>query len=539
MELRELTVGGLLAQTSARFPARTAMTAGGAAWTYEQLERDTDGLAAGLLSAGVGRGTHLGIWAEDRPETILALLAALKIGAVAVMLGACRTASELQNRVSESDVTHLLYGSGIGDTRFPELLTEAAAPRLRWSAALTCEARPGDGNFRQLREAGRQLSPLQLRRAKAAVRPGDTDMILFTSGSTDTPRGVVTTHFARANLAVSQAELLRAIPDDRFLSALPTFHCFSLTATVLAAFAAGACLCLPEDRHTKTLLDTIQSQRCTVFTAVPTLFSAILARPDLDAWDLSSLRTGLIGGSIYPPELFEQIARRLRFTLLPSLGQTEATAGITGGSLDDPLHLRARSVGRLFPHIEGRILDDAGRLREEAGVHGELCIRGYSVMRGYYHRPELTDLAIDRDGWLHTGDLGYLEEDGSLVLIGRKKELIIRGGENIAPGEVERVIAADPRVLAVKVIGVPDPHYGEELCACMISREPPPPEELRTEVGHVLAPFKVPRYLLYLDDFPVTGGGKTDVPTLKQLAISRLGLSRQGNIAAARSGGNK
>ena len=383
---------------------------------------------------------------------------------------------------------------------------------------------PNSSNFEALLTDAALVSDEELERMKAMVRAKDPDMMLFTSGSSGRPKGVVQTHFARVNNARFQAQALSADHNDRFCCALPLFHCFSLSAVVLPALAVGACVCFPENHHTISVLHTIERYRCTVLMGVPTMFSAILARPDLDGYDLRSLRIGLIAGSSYPPTLFEKIVQRLKFALLPALGMTEATAGITCGAQSDSMYVRTHSVGKFLPYVEGKICDIATGEALPEGRKGELCIRGYCVMDGYYHNTELTRQVIDLEGWFHTGDLGYMDSEENLYIIGRLKDLIIRGGENISPLEVESAIATDPRIECVKVVGVPDPHYIEEICACVISKSPITTEEIRRLVQRQLARYKIPRYILFFSELPRTPSGKLDGRKIRTLALKSIAL---------------
>lgn len=275
------------------------------------------------------------------------------------------------------------------------------------------------------------------------------------------------------------------------------------------------------------ILKAVSEGRCTILSSVPTLFHAILCRPDFGEWDLSSLRTGFIGGSFYPTELFRQINDGFGFTLLSSLGQTEATAGLTTAYLDDSLEVRATTVGHFMDHVEGKIVHIETGKNQPTGEIGEICVRGYLVMEGYFGQPEETVKAIDADGWLHTGDMGWLDRDGNLHLTGRLKELIIRGGENISPAEIETVLENCPEIAECKAIGVPDRHYGEEVCLCMVPREGAVVDtaEIRALLIQKLAEYKVPKYIVPLDELPKTVTGKVRPTELAQLIQKRLKLS--------------
>ena len=340
------------------------------------------------------------------------------------------------------------------------------------------------------------------------ILPGDPDAILFTSGTLAVPKPVMSTHYARVNIALEQAEALALTEEDRVLSVLPMFHCFGLTATVLPAMMRGACLYFPADNHSYTLLDMIETYRCTVFTAVPALYLAVMNRQIHEPRDISSLRAGYVGGSTYSESFLVEAERCLGMIILPSLGQTEATAGITTASLDDPFSVRARTIGHLFPHLESRIVD------------GELHIRGYSVMQGYYGMPQETAEVIDPDGWLHTGDL-VRREGRNLIYEGRKRELIIRGGENISPLELETILLGDSRIRECKVIGLPDEHYGETVCACIVPTGNLTEEDVREVLSGRIAGYKMPQKIQLFPELPKLSTGKPDLRKLREIISSQ------------------
>lgn len=524
MELLEMTLGELLGRSVRAHPDATALWSTQRSWSYAQLDRESDLLSKGFLHSGLGKGSHVAVYAGNSCELVCALFALVKVGAIPVLVGGSDSGSEIARIIQGAHCEYLLFGGDIRGLDTRSVVDAAPLPDLRGRFCLDTDPTLDCPDLPTLLSLAPLVPDETLERAKAAVSARDKDMMLFTSGSTGRPKGVLLTHFARVNNALAQAAAMGARADDRFCCATPLFHCFSLSAVLLPALAVGACVCFPPDHHMASILRTIESCRCTAFMGVPTIFSALLARDDLDRYDLSSLRFGMIAGSSYPPSLFLEAARRLDFCLLPGLGMTEATAGVSCGSPQDPPEVLSRSVGKLFPHVEGRICDRTGRILPQ-GQEGELCLRGWCVMEGYYDLPQQTREVFDAEGWFHTGDLGFFDELGNLYVTGRCKELIIRGGENISPPEVEKVIAADPRVSAVKVVGVPDSHYIEEICACVIPRGALTPEEVRALAGRELAGFKVPRYVLFFEAFPKTSSGKWDAPRLRALAMERLGLS--------------
>lgn len=521
--LREdLTVGRMLSETVERWGKCPAVEYLGQRWSYFELDEITDRLAAAMLTRELKRGSKVGIWANDRPNTLFCLLALLKIGAVPVMLNTSWTPGEVEQALEKTEAEYLFCDEGYRGRDFVEISRELKTKCLkeRWFLGGTAK------ELLKLAETWIQEAAAAhvLQRAKEQVQPRDVDMILFTSGSTGSPKGVITTHFSRCNNGIAQARMLGATQEDVYLVAIPMFHCFSMCGNLMAALAVGACICFPRSRKTTHLLEAAEGAGATVLTAVPTLFSALLANERRKEFDLSALKKGLIGGAGCAPAFLERVCREFGMELIPSLGQTEATAGITAGSFEEPVAQRALHAGYLIPHLEGRIVDlNTGKPLPE-GQAGEFCIRGYSVMQGYYGEPQLTAEAIDGEGFLHTGDMGYLDREGRLFLTGRRKELIIRGGENVAPGEIEGVLLMDPRIRQVKVLGVPDDHYGEEICACVVPEggQALTAEEVRGLIAGKLAYYKVPRYVVFLDELPLLGNGKTDTKKLRESITSLL-----------------
>lgn len=497
------TIGQVLGETAQRFPGRPALIGEGFRCSYRELDEYSECAADRLQTLGVGRGTHVGVWANDQPAAFLCFCAVWKLGAVLLPLCTGYGREEMLHCVQAADIDII-----VADKGYLERLQSFALPvKLLPMRTLTENLSQPTGPVR-----------------RPEVRCDDMDTILFTSGSTGRAKPVCTTHLARVNTMFAQAAALEADETDVFCVALPMYHCFSLTATALAGMAVGACLCFPPDRRGRSILRTIEKERCTVLTAVPTLFSVLLKRYREEPCDVSSLRTGMIGGSTYSPQMYQELCETFDFTLLPSLGQTEASAGITSCAIGDPPELRLTTVGRFFPTVEGCVRSIRTGEVLPPGEEGEICVRGVSVMLGYYHMPEATKQAIDEGGWLHTGDLGKLDAHGYLTYTGRKKELIIRGGENIAPGEIENILCEDPRVDVVKVIGVPDRHYTEEVCACIVKREDITESEVQELVRRRAAAFKVPRYVLFMDAMPLLPNGKIDGKALQKAARECLSL---------------
>lgn len=525
MALLTRTIGQIFRDTAAKYPDRDAVVFHGKHCTYRELEHRTNRLAKGMAAEGVRRGSHVAVWVNNRPAALECFLAVWKLGAVLIPICTGCNARELDGYLRVSDAEYLIFDTGFKTTSFAPLAgAQTVVPQNRVYALEDDSS--GFCTLEQVRILGDAIPDSQLDAWMAQVTPEDWDCFLFTSGSSGHAHAVITTHFSRVNNAWEQACAIDATCEDRYLAVLPMYHCFSLSGTILSAIITGGCICFPEDRHIASILTTISQERCTVFSAVPTLFLAILARKDLHEFDISSLRTGMIGGSTYPSEVFARICRELDMTLIPSLGQTEATAGFTSGSAADSLELRKTTVGPFFPGLEGRIVDPITGLECPADVVGEICVRGYNVMQGYYNQGEITRDPIDGDGWLHTGDLGRLDGAGYLHYAGRIREMINRGGERISTAELENVISQFPGVFQSKVFAVPDSHYIEEICACVV----PQPgaavdaEQLREYCKGQLAYYKVPRYFLMLEQMPLLSTGKPDGVALRRMALKTLNL---------------
>ena len=389
LPLENLTVSQLLRRAALRFSNRPALEYQGRVWTYRELDKAVDRTARRLLSWGVRHGDRVGLWCETEPNTILLLYALPRIGAVAACLNTSLQQSELAELLRRTQVSRLIVTDGYRGMSFPELCQGLSNEVPTLESVLYAGLSGESGGWESL-ENLEEASDEALGEAEGETTPRNIGYILYTSGTTSVPKAVMSTQYSRVNSGIQQAHDLGATERDRFCVSVPIFHCFCLSANVMAACAVGACLYLPQGRRTGMILKAVSEGRCTVLSSVPTLFHAILCRPDFKEWDLSSLRTGFIGGSLYPTELFRQINDGFGFTLLSSLGQTEATAGLTAAYLDDPLEVRAATVGHFMDHVEGKIVHiDTGE-ELPAGEAGEICVRGYLVMAGYFGQPTET-----------------------------------------------------------------------------------------------------------------------------------------------------
>lgn len=524
--LVNMTVGALLHQTAERQPEAVAIIWHDKRINYLELDRRVDLWAINLIHLGVEKGDHIGIWGEIDPEAIALFFAVQRIGAVAVMVNTLLEKDDASNAIRLADVKILFTGLSYTKGRdfHAEALCLHGLPKLKTILPFDNEKQDSDVQDGTILSKEVQI----VREWEKIVEPDDTAVIIFTSGSTGMPKAVMTSHYSRVNSGIQQASDLMATDKDIFCVTIPLFHCFCVSANVMAALSCGGCLCIPDDRHTASILSAIEKHHCTILHSVPTLYRAMMARADFDKWDLSSLRAGIIGGSGYPPEDFERIEEQFGMILISSLGQTEATAGLTVSNLTDSREVRCATVGHFMDHVEGKIADMETGTALPAGETGEICIRGYLVMQGYYGQPELTAKAIDEEGWLHTGDLAAMDRNGYLIMKGRIKDLIIRGGENISPIEIQDEICTIPEIAYCKIVGVPDAYYGEEACACVVCMDHAEvtEEQIRNHLKGRLAAYKIPRYILFFDKLPVTTAGKVDPKAVRKMAEEALKLAK-------------
>ena len=526
-QLEHLTVGALLRRTAKKFPQRPALEYKGRVWTYEELDGEVDRMARLLLGWGVKRGDHLGIWCEAEPNTVFIMYAAVRIGAFTALINTSLHHAALSGILERSDITRLIISDGYKDLNYPSVCQGLKEELSGLKSIVYSGISGNNGGFMTLKDLEPGIASEEaLAQAESQVTPEDIAYIVYTSGTTSFPKAVLQTHFSQVNVALQTAAGLEATEEDRFCAALPLFHCFGLSVNMLSAGAVGGSLYLPESRRTVDLMRAVSEGSCTMLSCVPTMYSALLHRDDFKQWDVSSVRAGIIGGSTYTHELFDEIEEGFGMTLVSSLGMSETSGGMSCARLDDPKEVRMNTLGHFLPHMEGKIIDiHTGEILPPNQL-GEICVRGFAVMQGYYNQPEETAKALDKEGWLHTGDMGFIDEGGALHLTGRLKEMIIRGGENISPSEIEDAVAGYEPIDLCKVVGVPDPFFGEEVCMCIVPREGMAVDEevLRSGMKERLASFKVPKYILLLDSMPTTPTGKIRPQEVKKIARERLGL---------------
>jgi fatty-acyl-CoA synthase len=510
--------------------------------SFAQLDAEVEAVALGLTTLGLERGDRLGIWSPNRLEWILTLFAAARLGLVLVNINPAYRSGELEFALRLTGCRALVFparhkGSdyaGVLRELLPDLahaspghLTTEAFPALRVLIQLGPDPLAGALSFDEVKAVGRATA---LRAERVRHDPDEVFNIQFTSGTTGTPKGAALTHFNIVNNGFFVGEGMRLGAEDRVCIPVPLYHCFGLVLGVLAAMTHGAASVLPgEGFDALTVLETVAHEQCTALHGVPTMFIAELEHPRFREFDLSSLRTGIMAGSPCPIAVMRRVVAEMHMPEVTiCYGMTETSPVSFQTHADDPLERRVSTVGRVHPHVEVKIIDREGRVVPR-GVAGEILTRGYSVMRGYWNDEARTREVIDAARWMHTGDLGVLDEEGYCNIVGRVKDMIIRGGENVSPREIEEFLYRHPAVLEVAVVGVPDPKYGEVVCACIRLR--PGASATVAEVQDFcrerIAHYKVPKHVRFLDSFPMTVSGKIQKYLLREMLCEELELSEE------------
>ncbi|MGR6580781.1 AMP-binding protein [Rhodococcus qingshengii] len=523
------TIGDNLDRTVAAHGDRDALIdhASGRRWTYREFAEQVNGLAAGLLSRGVGKGDRVGIWAPNCPEWTFTQYATAKVGAILVNINPAYRSHELQYVLEQAGISTLVsaasfktsdYASMIETVRpqCPDLTSVLLLGSPEWDAVLA------DGL------AAQASDPAPLAAAQAALSADDAINIQYTSGTTGFPKGATLSHHNILNNGYFVGELCHYSEVDRVCIPVPFYHCFGMVMGNLACTSHGAAMVIPGPAFDpRASLEAVQAEKCTALYGVPTMFIAELALPDFDSFDLSSLRTGIMAGSPCPVEVMKQVIDRMGMSEVSiCYGMTETSPVSLQTRSDDSIEQRTETVGRVGPHLEIKIVDPATGLTVPRGEPGELCTRGYSVMLGYWENPEKTAEAIDAARWMHTGDIGVMDEAGYVAITGRIKDMVIRGGENVYPREIEEFLYTHPDILDAQVIGVPDAKYGEELMVWVQMREGADDldaDSVRAFCTGKLAHYKIPRYVHVVDEFPMTVTGKVRKIAMREQAIELIG----------------
>ncbi|MGG7611262.1 AMP-binding protein [Streptomyces sp. ZG43] len=505
------TIGASLARTVAAHPDREALVdvASGRRWTYARFAEDVERLARALLARGVLKGDRVGIWATNCPEWVLVQYATARIGAIMVNINPAYRAHELAYVLRQSGTGLLVATPGHRTNDFRALVNEVReeCPALRETAYL------GEESWTALLAAADACPPDALAAREAELSCDDPINIQYTSGTTGFPKGATLSHHNILNNGYFVGENVGYTEQDRICLPVPFYHCFGMVMGNIAATTHGACIVIPGPVFDPvTTLTAVAQERCTSLYGVPTMFIGELNLADFASYDLTSLRTGIMAGSPCPEEVMKRVVAEMHMAEVSiCYGMTETSPVSTQTRRDDSLAHRTGTVGRVLPHLEVKVVDPGTGITVPRGEAGELCTRGYSVMLGYWEEPGRTAEAVDPAGWMHTGDLAVLRRDGYVEIVGRIKDMIIRGGENIYPREIEEFLYTHPKIADVQVVGVPDGKYGEEVLACVIPRQNAGPltlEELRAFCRDRLAHYKVPSRLQLLDAFPMTVSGK-------------------------------
>ena len=522
------TIGDNLTRTVGRFSDAEALVdvPSGRRWTYLELDADVTALALGLLALGVESGDRIGIWSPNCPEWTLLQYATAKVGAILVNINPAYRSHELAYVLRQSGMRMLVSAVVHRTSDYRAMIDEvrSTCPDLREVIYI------GEASWDELLAAGARSSMDQLTVRMSTLDSDDAINIQYTSGTTGFPKGATLSHHNILNNGFFVGELVSYTRDDRICLPVPFYHCFGMVMGNLAATSHGACMVIPAPAFDPAAtLKAVEQERCTSLYGVPTMFIAELGLADFATYDLSSLRTGIMAGSPCPVEVMKRVISEMNMSEVAiAYGMTETSPVSTMTRVDDDLARRTETVGRVIPHIEVKVVDPATRRIVPRGAPGELCTRGPSVMLGYWNDPDKTAEAIDTARWMHTGDLATMDDGGYVSIVGRIKDMVIRGGENVYPREIEEFLYSHPDIADVQVIGVPDPRYGEELMAWVVMRpgvQPLTAEGVRTFCEGRLAHYKVPRYVHVVDGFPMTVTGKIRKVEMRAEAFEILGLA--------------
>jgi fatty-acyl-CoA synthase len=500
-------------------------------WTWGELARRVDDLAAGLMTLGLERGDRIGIWSPNTAEWALTQFATAKAGLVLVNVNPAYRRAELEYAMNKVECKTLVMAPQLKTSNYLEIVADLVKdrklPHLEHIVRLGKDKTPGMLNFDDVATAGGNAEKVKLAELGPKLQFDDAINIQFTSGTTGFPKGATLSHHNILNNGYFVAEGLKFTENDRLCIPVPLYHCFGMVMGNLGCLTHGSTMVYPAEAFDPlATLTAIAEERCTAVYGVPTMFIAQLDHPEFSKFDLRSLRTGIMAGSPCPIEVMKRVQSQMNMNEVTiAYGMTETSPVSTQCATDDPVERRVSTVGQVLPHNEIKIVDTEGKAVPR-GQAGEFCTRGYSVMKGYWNDAEKTAEAIDQGGWMHTGDLATMDEEGYVNIVGRLKDMVIRGGENVYPREIEEFLYRHPKVQDVQVIGVPDPRYGEEICAWIKLREgqSATPEEIREFCKGQIAHYKIPRYIEFVPEFPMTITGKIQKFVMREQTIGKLGL---------------
>lgn len=546
MGILKQTVGEMVRERAALHPATEAYVypERGIRKTYKEFDEETDRLAKAFIGLGIEKGEHIAIWSDNKREWLLSQFATGKMGGVLVTVNTSYQSSELEYLLKQSDATTLILGEefkgnsyiDIINTVCPELkesekghIQSDKLPHFKRVIVMGENNYPGIYTWSEFESLAEGVSDGQLEERFSSMDPEDVINIQYTSGTTGFPKGVMLTHLNVVNNGKLVGDTMNLTENDRLCIPVPFFHCFGCVLGTMAAVTHSTTMVIAEQFEPKRVLQMVQDEKCTGLHGVPTMFIAELNHPDFASFDTSTLRTGIMAGSPCPIEVMKKVISDMGASEITiAYGQTESSPVITQTRADDAIEKRVSTVGKPHAEVEVKIIDPATGETVPAGVPGELCTRGYHIMKGYYNNEEATRNAIDSDGWLHTGDIAMEDEDGYIAITGRIKDMVIRGGENIYPREIEEFLYSHSAIQDVQVVGVPDPRYGEELMAWIILKEGEKldAEELREYCTGKISRHKIPRYFEFTKEYPMTASGKIQKFKLRELSAELAGNSQ-------------
>lgn len=538
LQLTEKTLGKWLEDGALNFPERDFLVYADRKlrFSWSHFNSRVDDMANGMLAIGISKDSKVGIWAQNVPDWLTILFACAKIGAIAVAVNTNYKSHELAYVIDNSDMHSIFLTEGVGENDYlqtihgliPELKTAQRGllnsnrfPELRNVIYMGQEKYRGMYNTSELLLLGSNQSFETLVAVKQTVAPHDVVAILYTSGTTGFPKGVMLSHYNITNNGFFTGVHMNFTSDDKLCVCVPLYHCFGVVLAVMTCLTHGCTLVVVEKFDPLLTLASVQRERCTVLYGVPTMFNAELSHPMFDMFDLSSLRTGIMAGALCPEALMRQVEKQMHLTITSVYGLTESSPGMTQTRISDTIEMRSATVGSAYEYVEVVVLNPTTSEKCAIGEQGELCCRGYNVMKGYYKNPEATAQVIDDNGYLHSGDLGIMDADGNYRITGRIKDTLIRAGENISPREIEDFLYHMPGVKDAQIVGVASPKYGEDVGVFVIAHENAniTEEDVRTFCKGKIATYKIPRYVFFVDNFPLTGSGKVQKFKLRELAL--------------------
>ena len=544
--LEEITVGEFFTRTVSRHPDREAciFCHSGERWTWSQLSQKVDQLAAGLLALGVYKGDRVGIWSPNKPEWVLAQFATARIGAILVNINPAYQRAELQYALVKVGVKVLITAESFKTSNYlemlndlipelatckPNYLSSSKFPLLSHIIQIGDTSNSGMFCFEEIVAKGTTANLARIDGISRRLFPDESINLQFTSGTTGAPKAATLTHRNIVNNARFVAKSMKLTQKDRLCIPVPLYHCFGMVLGNLACVAGGTTMVFPgEGFDPIETLQALNAERCTGVHGVPTMFSAMLNLTEFNNYDLRSLRTGIMAGAPCPIELMKDVVSKMHLDEMTiAYGMTETSPVSFHSAVDDPIERRVSTVGRIQPHVEARVVNKSGEVLK-IGKQGELHTRGYLVMRGYWNDPERTAESIDSDGWMHTGDLATIDADGYCNIVGRVKDVVIRGGENVYPREIEEFLLSHPEIQDVQVFGVPDKKYGEQICAWIITMigKKLTLDDVRSYCDGQIAHYKIPKYVKVVSEFPMTVTGKPQKFLMRESMTEELGLEQ-------------